>query len=335
MKLSQNVIIVLLLAATLLAGCSSSNTAAGEQENFRYPEKPIDFVVPYGAGGSNDIVARLVSDYLSKEWGQTINVINKPGGGGATGVQEVLNNAKPDGYTVVGVSTSNTSTLLAQNTELPFVLEDFRFLAKVIEDPLAFVVKTDAPYEDLKDLSDWAKSHPEQVTFTTAGPGGTHTFAVAEWLEAIGGDFSKARMITISSAAEGLTKVASGEAAMAIQNFSEISTMVKAGKVKVLGILGKERTPYYTDASTSEEQGITGLTVKFWNGIAAPRDVPDEVVAKWEEAIEKMSNDPEFIAKLKEINSQPAYLNSADFTAQVKAENEKYSEIAIRLGIRK
>jgi tripartite-type tricarboxylate transporter receptor subunit TctC len=331
------------LAATLLmisvvSGCSSAsapNTTVAKNDDPKYPTRPIDYVVPFGAGGSNDLVARAVSEYLSKEWGQPINVVNKPGAGGATGAQEVLKHAKPDGYTVLAVSTSNTSTLMAGNKNLPFSFDDFKFVSKVVEDPLAFVVKADAPWKDLKEFSDWAKNHTDQLTYATPGPSGTATFATEEWLRVIGADFSKARMVTTTGASESLPKVAGGHITLAILNISEVSTMVKAGKVKILAVSSKERSQYFPDVPTAEELGIKGLTVRFWNGVAMPAKTPDYIVKKWDEAIAKMSKDPSFLDKLKAINAESSYLNSSDLTKLVKEETEKYTDVATKNGLRK
>jgi tripartite-type tricarboxylate transporter receptor subunit TctC len=332
---------VALLGVSVLAGCgtsattANSNSSSAKKEEPKYPTKAIDYVVPFGAGGSNDLTARATSEYLSKEWGHPINVVNKPGGGGAVGTQEVLKSSKPDGYTVVAASTSSTSTLIAGNANLPFKLTDFKFISKVIEDPLSFVVKADAPWNTLKEFSDWAKNNPDQLSYATPGPSGTATFATAEWLEVIGGDFSKAKMITTVGASESLPKVAGGHITLAILNVSEVSTMVKAGKLKMLAVSANERSPFFPDVPTADQAGIKNLTVKFFNGVAAPANTPDYIVKQWDEAIAKMTKDPVFIEKLKAINAQPTYMSSADLTKSVTEETEKFTDVATKKGLRK
>ena len=351
-KTLSALLVAALLAIPVVSGCSSGsetnasgNTPAAnssaegatnpQPESLDYPTKPIDFVVPFAAGGSNDLVARTIAGYLSEEWGQTINVVNKPGGGGAVGLQEVLKNSKPDGYTVVAVSTSSTSALLAGNTSLPFGLEDFKFISKVVEDPITFVVKADAPWKDLKEFSEWAKNNTDQLSYATPGPSGTSTYATAEWLDAIGADFSKARLITSTGSADSLPKVAGGHITVAALGVNDVSSMVNAGKIKILGVSSKERSKYFPDVPTAEEQGIQNLTVSFWNGVAAPAGTPDEIVKKWDDAIAKMTKDPKFEEMLKKINSESAYLNSADLKKQVEEELEKVTKIAIEKGLRK
>ncbi|WP_248930760.1 tripartite tricarboxylate transporter substrate binding protein [Paenibacillus hamazuiensis] len=332
---------VALLTVTMLSGCaapaakgSAGNAAAAKKEDPKYPTKPIDYVVSFGAGGGNDIIARAVAEYLSKEWGQPINVVNKAGAGGAIGVNEALKHSKPDGYTVLGTSVTNTSTLLAGTVTLPFTIADFQFVSKVVEDPLAFIVKEDAPWKDFKEFSDWAKNNTDQLTYATPGPSGIATFAISEWLDLIGADFSKARMITTVGASESMPKIAGGHITVGVLSVSEAATMVKAGKAKMLAVVSGKRSQYFPDVPTADESGIK-MTVKWWTGVAVPVGTPDSIVKKWDEAIAKMSKDPAFLEKLKSINAESSYLSTAEVTKMVKEETEKYVEVATKKGLRK
>lgn len=324
------------LVGSLLSGCGSAAPAAtaAKKEDPKYPIKPIDYIVPYAAGGGTDICARAVAEYVSKEWGQPVNVINKPGAGGATGVQEVLKQNKNDGYTVVATNVSSGSALMGGSTSLPFKFEDFSFFSQVVQDPLCFVVKEDAPWKDLKELSDWAKKNPDQLTYTSSGPTAIATYAVAEWLDSIGGDFSKARMVVTNGAADSIPKVAGGHVVLAVQSVGESANLVKAGKVKMIAVQAKKRSQYFQDVPTVEESGIK-MNAMWWTGVAGRAGTPDYVVKKWESTLEKMSKDPAFIEKLKKISAESSYLNAADFTNMVKTETEKYTKMATEKGLRK
>jgi tripartite-type tricarboxylate transporter receptor subunit TctC len=335
----------LFVSATLLVGCSSGQPAAtgsseapkagAEQKEEAYPTKGIEIIVPFAAGGGTDLSARAAADYLSKEWGEPITVVNKPGASGATGTDAVLKQAKNDGYTVLVHNVSSTSALMGGKSDLTFTVDDFVFAGQIVEDPLAFVVKSDAPWQDLKEFADWVKNNPDQLTFTSSGPTAIATFGLVEFLDNVGGDFSKARMITTKGAADSVPKIAGGHAILAIQGVSEVSTMVKSGEVKIIGVVAKERSPYFPDVPTVEEQGLKPMNAKWWSGVSFPQGTPEHIVKKWEAALEKASQDPAFLDKMKSINAQGAYLNAADFAEAVKSETATYTDIATQKGLRK
>lgn len=300
-----------------------------------YPAKQIEYIVPYSAGGGVDLVARAAADYLSKEWGQSIVVVNKPGGGGTIGAEYALKQAKNDGYTALAVNVSNTSMLTAGMTEAAIKNEDQIYTARIGEGTLAFVVKADAPWKDFAEFSAWVKAHPEQLTWTSVGPAGFSAFGVAEWLDAIGADFSRTRMIVTKGASDSLPKVAGGHAVLAVHTIGESYPMLQANKVKILAVSGHERSRFLPDVPTAEEQGIKGLSVFWWTGVSFAKGTPAEVIQKWEAGVAKMSQDPAFIKKLSDIQVVPSYANSADFSKDVQVETSYYTALATKAGIRK
>ncbi|MGI6187920.1 MAG: tripartite tricarboxylate transporter substrate binding protein, partial [Brevibacillus sp.] len=264
--------IVSCLAAVAVTACGadvaqpdvgSETQAIAGQAAPVYPDKQIEYVVPYSAGGGVDLVARAAADYLSKEWGQPVVVVNKPGGGGTVGAQYALKQAKNDGYTALAVNVSNTSMLSAGMKQPLITNEDQVYAARIGKGTLAFAVKADAPWKDFAEFSQWVKQHPEQLTWTSVGPAGFSAFGVAEWMDAIGADFTKTRMIVTKGASDSLPKVAGGHAILAVHTVGEINPMLQAKKVRILAVSGSERSPFLPDVPTAEEQGVKGLTV-FW-----------------------------------------------------------------------
>jgi tripartite-type tricarboxylate transporter receptor subunit TctC len=322
----------------VMAGCGYQTQPAPGSETAsasEYPTKPIEYVVPYSAGGGVDLVARATAEYLSKEWGQPIVVVNKPGGGGTVGAEYALKQAKNDGYTVLANNVSNTSMLAGGMANPAVKIEDNLFVSRIAEGTMAFAVKTDAPWKDFREFSEWVKQNPEQLTWTTVGPAGFSAFGVAEWLNTLGVDYQKTRMIVTKGGSESLPKVAGGHAVLAVHMIGETHAMVQAGKVKILAVGGTKRSPFLPDVPTAEEQGIKGLTVKWWTGVSMPKGTPEHVVKKWEAAIAKMTQDPAFIEKLQAIQVEPSYANSADFTSHVQQETGYYTDLATKRGIRK
>lgn len=337
MKKVASLLASVALLGVLAAGCSqetAKNSPAGSSEKeVKYPTKPIEITVPFAAGGGTDLNARAMSEYLSEKWGQPINVVNKPGAGGATGTLEVLKKGSKDGYSILTQSASAGSALFAGNPNLPFKLEDLRFIARLAVDPLAYVVKADAPWNNLKEFNEWVKQNPDKLTFASNGTTAIATFGVIQWMDSIGADFSKAKLVMTNGSGDALPKVAGGHIVLGVQGVSEVANLVKAGKLKILGIASSERSPYFPDVPTLEEQGVKGVTVTQWYGVSAPKEVPDEIVKKWEKSIEEMLNDPVYQEKLKSIVVQPSYLNSDEFTKYVQDEVERFKQIANEKGL--
>ena len=316
--------------ALVVAGCSATRGGA----DAKYPTKQVEYVVPFAAGGGTDLVARAVAEYLSKEWGKPVTVVNKPGGGGAVGAQAALKQSAADGYTALANNVSSVSMLNAGMVDPPVKIEDHVLVARVVKDPLAFAVKADAPWKDFKEFNEWVKNNPEQLTWTSVGPSGISAFAVAEWLDAIGVDFKKTRMVTTTGAADSMPKVAGGHAVLAVHSINEVYSMAASGKVKLLAVQSDKRSPYFPDVPTVKEFGIT-MSAEWWTGISLPVGTPESVVKKWEEATAKMVKDQAFLDKLENINVEASYLNSADFTQFVKDETKYWTELATKMGIRK
>lgn len=336
--LFMNIIVIF----TILAGCSVQNNTTESNaaktkgtSSGNYPNRQIELVVPFAAGGGVDLAARAVADYLSKEWGQPVVVVNKTGGGGIVGAQYALLESKPDGYTVLMNNNSSTTMYEAGTTQPILTAKSHQFAARVAESPLVYAVKSDTPWKDLKEFTEWVKENPEQLTWASVGPAGFSSFGVAEWLDSVGVDYTKTQMVSSEGASDSAAKVAGGHVILAVHNAGEVYSLVESGKLKVLAVQGSERSPLYPDVPTTEELGFPNLSVSWWTGISLPKDTPKDIVKKWEAAIEKMQQDKQFQAQLEKIYLQPGYLNSSDFTKKVQEEVEWYTELAEKTGIRK
>lgn len=312
----------------------ATDQSAGQSEPA-YPTRQIEYIVPYSAGGGVDLVARAAADYVSKEWGQPIVVVNKPGGGGTVGAEYALKQAKPDGYTVLAVNVSNTTMLTAGMKDSLITSNGQIYTARIGKGTMAFAVKEDAPWNDFHAFSQWAKENPDQLTWTSVGPAGFSAFGVAQWFDMIDADFAKTRMIVTKGASDSVPKVAGGHAVVAIHTIGEINPMLQAKKVKILAVGGTERSPFLPDVPTAKEQGIDGLTVFWWTGVSFPKGTPEAVIKKWEAVVAKMTSDPDFVKKLHELQVEPAYADSAQFTADVEKETQYYTDLATKSNIRK
>lgn len=332
MKKTRTAAAILLLSMILaVTACSVPARKSGSA----YPTKAIEYVVPFSPGGGVDLAARATADYLSKEWKQPISVVNKPGGGGAVGSQAVLKQGTPDGYTVLAVNNSSTSLLTAGMAKPPLQIGDHSFVARTVEDAAAFAVKSDAPWKDFKEFSDWAKKNPDKLTYTSVGPAGFSAFGVAEWMNAIGADFSKARMVETKGASDSAPLIAGGHAVLAVHTVAELYPLAAGGKIKILAVVSDKRSPFFPNIPTAAEQGVKELMLKWWTGISFSKGTPEDVRKKWEDGIAKMAKDPAFTEKLKNMQMQSAFLNSSDFNSFISKETDYYSSLGTKLGIRK
>ncbi|WP_141191200.1 tripartite tricarboxylate transporter substrate binding protein [Terrilactibacillus laevilacticus] len=338
-KLLMLSVTVLMLVGVVLSGCSTKSATTNKDDkgskDIKYPTRQIELVVPFAAGGGVDLAARSVADYLSKEWGQPIVVTNKPGGGGIIGAQYALKEAKPDGYTVLVNNNSSTTMYEAGNSNPTIKISDNKFVSRIAAGTTAYAVKTDAKWNSFKDFSEWVKANPNKLTWATVGPAGFSAFAVAQWLQSIGVDYSKTKIVSSEGASDSAAKVAGGHVVLAVHTVGEFAPLVEAGKIKLLAVQSSERNPIFPNVPTTKEEGLDGLTVNWWTGLSLPADTPDEIVKKWDEAVAKMEKDKEFIKHLEKIKLEPAYLNSADFSKAVQNETETYTKLAKETGIRK
>ena len=323
----------LVSVATLCLVLAVTSTVAAQTD---YPNKPVEIVVPFAAGGGSDLVGRLVADYLGKKWNSPMLVVNKPGGGGVIGTRAALKEARPDGYTaLIDIHTISSMLVGAWKTP-PLKIEDRKFAGRIIRDPMVFAVKTDAPWKTLKELSDFVKAKPEELVWSTAGPSGPSRYTAYDWFTQIGVDATKTKMVITEGASDSMTKLAGGHVMLAIHSVAEAHAMSKAGKIRLLAVLSPTRIKYVPDVPTAEEQGVMkGVRVQWWAGVSFPAQTPDAIVKKWESAIAEMVKDPQFLAGAERINMNVDFLNAAETRAFVEKEVVGYTEMATQIGIRR
>lgn len=334
------VVAAALAAVFMLTACGvdskqnapGKNADSSQKAASNYPAKGIEYVVPYAAGGGVDLVARAVAEAVSKKWGQPITVVNKTGGGGAVGAQYALGQPA-DGYTVLANVVSNTSMMEASYKKPAIKLADQQLVARIVKDAPAFTVKSDAQWNDFKSLSEWVKQNPEQLSWTTSGVAGYSTYVAAEWLNQLGVDVGKTRMIVTNGTADSLPLIAGGNATLAVHPVSEVATLVNSGNLKILAVSSATRSPFFPNVPTTAEQGYKDLSAFWWTGLSMPKGTPDDIVKKWSDTLAELAQDPAFQAKLKTMKMEPSYLNTADFNQFVTKEADYYRNLANQLGI--
>jgi tripartite-type tricarboxylate transporter receptor subunit TctC len=306
------IVIVLLL-------CGWVNPVQGKDD---YPNKPIDIIVPTTTGGSQDLTSRIVAAYLSKKWKVPVNVINKPGGNSVPG-SLMVQEAEPNGYTVLNVTSAATSFQQVGIKDLPYNVFDRTFVGITNVFPNVFIVPAKSPFKTLKDVVDDLKRDPGSFTWTSGGGVFTQDLIMRKLLKALDIDISKTRPVPTQAGNTQVAMTAGGNVKLGIGSTASTFPAIKGGMVRGVAITGKERFSGDIDIPTFAEQGFPTANTEIWVGFSGPPKMPSDIVEKWEKAFQEMVKDPEVIAKLKNIYAVTFYHNSAQMREFVKKEYEE------------
>jgi len=291
-----------------------------------FPEKPINMMVQFSAGGTTDLTLRILSSIASEQLGQPIVVTNKPGGGGAV-AYGILKKAKPDGYTLCGFSPSG-SVVGPHVRQVPFeTKKDFDFLLQYAEYFQGFAVRTDAPFDTMAEFLDYGKEHPDKATYSTAGANSAQ-FLVMEMVaqqanvELIHVPYKGGAPAVAACLGGHVTGVAA----------AEITEQVKAGKFKLLAVFKEKRAKDFPDVPTLRELGYNVPTL-FYVGIVGPKGIPAKRLEILQNAFKKGLDKKSFIKLLDRFNMSPVYRGSDDFRNLVFNHYDLVGKILRDLGI--
>lgn len=279
------------LLCTALVFASVAVTAPAMAQSS-YPDRPIQMLVPWGAGGGTDAVARILGTLLQQELGVPVNVVNRTGGSGVVG-HSAIAKAKPDGYTI-GVVTIEIDMMHWQGlTDLTY--KDFDFLAMVNADPGSVMVSVDSPFKTLPELLTAIKEKPAG-TFKASGTGqgGIWHLGLAGWMMSHGLKPDQVTWVPSQGAAPGITDMVAGGVDLVPAALAEGRSMIDAKRVVGLGSMSAERQELFPDVPTLKEAVDSDWTLAVWRTVAAPAGLPDDVKAKLEAALEKAYNSPEY-----------------------------------------
>jgi len=309
-----------MLLSTAVAAVLFSAPAKAE-----WPEKSIEFVIPFGAGGGADIEGRLLAKEMSKILGQPVVAVNKPGGGGAI-TYTYVKNAKPDGYTVAWNSTSILTTTNIGN--VPFDYNALDHIGQVEFQPMPFVVKSDSRWKGFKDFAAECRANPNKLKIAFAGFGSATHLAAIALTRAAG---CKAIMLPVKGPQRN-AKVLSGEADAAVHIFINPLKLVRAGKLRFLVITSAKRNAAVPDVPTAKELGYD-LELDLFRGLSVPKGMPAAIKAKLEDAMIKAANSASFKARAKKLAFTLAPLGSKDFTAKLVKANAEVVKILKAAGL--
>lgn len=302
---------------------------AGAGASAAYPEKPIQLIVPYGAGGSTDLLARAVAQVAPKYFPQPVVVVNKGGGGGIPGRVEVVR-AKPDGYTLLFGWGSGEDLVVPHQRKLPYDLfTDFETVCRLSIHSIALAVPASSPYKSLADLAKAAKGK-EYVTASVSTKGASVDITFLLFGKAAG---IKVNTIPGAGGADAITKLVGGHVDFGGGHPSEILPHMKANRLRALAVALENRDGSIPDVPTFKEQGFDVVTAGSVKGVAAPKGTPKEVIAYLEKKFQEVANDPEFKKIMGDLGQPVDYMNAADYKVWFKKSYDQFGSLYKTLGI--
>lgn len=302
----------------LMSGIALTTGAAAQT----WPEKPIRLIVPFSAGGANDLMARAAAEGASQQLGQPVIVENKPGAGGTLGSSFVAK-SDPDGYTFL-ISAAGVISNSMIKKSMPFKDSDLTPVVMIGLAPSVIVVPADSKYNNLKDLVDDSKTGLG-LYFATAGTGSTPHF-VAELLNTKYG--AKLEPVPYKSGSEGVVAVMSGQvAATSEASIVALPHVKPGGKFKPLATTWVRRIAAYPQLSTAVEQGFPELQIAHWAGIHAPTGVPADILDKMAAAVDAGMKSPAIVDRLTPLGIEPIGGTRAEFNEFVDAERARLGAV--------
>jgi len=288
-----------------------------------WPTKPVRMVVPFAAGGSTDVIARMVGQRLSTLWGQPVVIDNRAGAGGNVGADAVAK-SPGDGYTLLMASGSVTINPSLYK-KMPFdTKKDLVPITIVAQGPMLVVVQDGSPHKTLKDLVAAAKAKPGTINFASAGVGSQVHLAAENFADAAGIDIQH---VPYKGEALGYTDLISGQVQLMVGNYAAASALLGPNRLRALAVTSKQRMPQMPDLPTAHEAGLPNFENIGWFGLFAPAGTPAAVVQKVQRDVAKVMGETEIKARLYVQGMTPVVNSSADFTQQIDQELERWAKV--------
>lgn len=318
----------LILASIIGFGTALAAAPSIAQE---YPENPIRLILGFAAGGPTDTVARVLAQHMSKALGQQVIVDNKAGANGLIATNMVAQ-AKADGYTLLFNSLNhNVNPILIPSQAKYDPIKSFSPVSLVVRAPMFILTGGDSPFTTLQELVAAAKAKPGEITFGSAGNGGSAHLAGELFAGKVG---AKMTHVPFRGNGPALAEVMAGRVSFMFYPAVGVADLAAAKRVKVLALAGKERDPRLPNVPTTDELGIPGLEVTWpWNGMFAPAGTPDAVVQKLAKAVNSALAVPEVREQFRKLGLEAAGGSPAEFIEFLKGDYEHWSNVVRQAGI--
>lgn len=315
-------------AVAMLMAFGAHNGAALAQQ--KYPDKPVRIIVPSGAGGGYDLMARAIGKKLTEQMGESFFVENRVGAGTIVGT-EAASKAAADGYTLLVGGPSNIVFNAALYKSLPYdAARDFITVNLIVTQPYTILARPDLPQSNLAQFIDALKKNPGKLVAATAGAGtGQHLGAVF-FMKTTGTDML---VVHYKSAQQVLPDLVAGRVDMTVDTLGSVRAQVDAGKVKLLAMASASRTPLYPQVPTVREMGYPDFAVESWIGLFAPARMPAPALERLRGEIERTMKMPDFRAQMEGNGAQLIAMSGRESETFVKAEIARWTPLIRGAGI--
>ncbi|MFJ4293105.1 Bug family tripartite tricarboxylate transporter substrate binding protein [Cupriavidus sp. NPDC089707] len=315
----------LLGGVAALAMCLAAPAGASEA----WPQKPITLIVPWAAGGSTDILARVLSEHLTRSLGQPVIVDNKPGASGNIGSAMVAR-ARPDGYTLLVGSMSTHAMNPALMSNMPFRgVDDFTPLGLLAYVTNTMVVHPSVPAQNVKELVAYAKANPGKLAYASAGPGSTNHLSAVLFEKMAG---IQMLHVPYKGGAPAVVDTVAGQTQLLFSAGTQTLPHVKAGKLRLLAVTESKRSPLLPNVPTVAET-LPGYELAVWYGAFGPKGMPAELTARLNREINTVMALPEVKAKMNAIGVETATSTPQQFATILRRDADRYGKLIRELGI--
>jgi len=310
---------LVLLLSVALVGCGGQKSTEPQEDNF--PTKPIQNIVSWSPGGSSDMSQRLVSSFIGKYLGQSMVIVNKPGGAAVPGTTEIAK-AKPDGYTV-GMNWYASYVLRPHILDVGYKTEDFEFILGFMRQRNAIAVRSDSPFQTLDDLVAYAKEHPNELKFS-----GSPT---ASWQHLAGMDFNQkagieTQFVPYDGGRPSAVALVGGHLDYIVGQPAEFKGELEAGQIRVLCVLEKERIEMLPDVPTAIELGYN-VAHPHMAILVAPKGIPAERIKKIHDAYKAVLEDEEFLSVAAKSGLEIDYQSGEEVKKEIEELDAIYAKL--------
>jgi tripartite-type tricarboxylate transporter receptor subunit TctC len=316
---------------TLIRGALIASVAwlaACVPAHAQYPVKPIRLIVPFAAGSTNDIVARLIAPPLSEALGRQIVIDNRAGAAGNIG-SEMAANSPPDGYTLTIVGIANAVSMSLFSKPGYDAVRDFAPVSWLVSGSFLLTVHPSVPAKSVKELIAFARARPGQINVATSGAGIVLMSELFQSMAKI-----KFSNVTYRSTPYALTALMSGEASVGFPGTSAAAPHVRAGKLRGLGVTTAKRSPTAPEIPPIADAGVPGYDAGGWYGLAVPAKTPSEIVARLHAESIKALNRPDVKERFAATDLVPVGAGPEQFAAHIRSEVEKWGKVVKATGMK-
>lgn len=316
-----------LRAAATAAALFAAAGSASAQSSF--PSKPVRIFVPYPAGGGVDVLARTLGDVVSRQWGQSVVVENRPGAGGVIASQ-ALATSPPDGYTLIVVASGHATNPFLY-PKIPYdTFKDFTPISLLASSPNVLLVRADSPFKSLGDVIAAARAKPGTLSFAHAG-NGTSTHLAGELLKNLAKIDLNA--IPYKGGAPAINDLLGGQIPMSFNNGPESIGQLQAGTVRALAVTTASRAPFLPEVPSMSE-AVPGYDTEVWWGLLGPAGMPPDVLAKLSQDFVAALNTEPVKERLAKLGALPIASSPQQFDAKIRADYKKWGPIIEAAGMK-